>query len=496
MSENPKADNGATVPNIQPATTIARNAFNLLLGQLTTTALAVVLSAALGRSLGAHDFGIYYLMTTTSAFAFVLVEWGQPLLVIRLLAQTPQRSGVVLGTALFLRTIFTLVVTVPAGLVSWFLGYGLHTTSLTVYLILATLPVFLAQGYGMAFRAHDQMGRDATVSVTNKAITLGLTLPALALGMAIPGVVFAQAVAGIVALGVAILLYRRLGAPTLRISSETARELFVAGTPILALTAATSIQPYLDAIVLSKFAPTAVVGWFGAARNILGTLIAPATILGAAAYPRIARASSDREAFRKEVAGALRPLLWLGALAGCGTYLFAQTVISLIYGAKGFGPAATILQVFAPGFLLLFIDILLGNIIYASGRGTGFAVAKVISVAVGTGLDFLFIPWSQRHLGNGGIGVLMAFGLSEFVVFAGAILTLPPKTFQKSAWLDVLRALGAGGATILLFRIFPTLHPGFGIPLSVVTFAIASFAFGLATRRDLEMIRSLVRRGK
>jgi O-antigen/teichoic acid export membrane protein len=99
-----------------------------------------------------------------------------------------------------------------------------------------------------------------------------------------------------------------------------ARQLLAAGVPILAMTAATSAQPYLDAIVLSKLAPANVVGWFGAAKNILGTLMAPAVILGAAAYPRIARASGDPERLRREARSAFRPLLWLGALAGTGPY--------------------------------------------------------------------------------------------------------------------------------------------------------------------------------
>ena len=111
---------------------------------------------------------------------------------------------------------------------------------------------------------------------------------------------------------VAARLHRRLGAPPLRFSSETARELFTAGSPILAMTAAIAVQPYLDAIILSKLAPATVVGWFGAAKNILGTLMAPAVILGAAAYPRLARASADAASLRREVRAAFRPLLWLG----------------------------------------------------------------------------------------------------------------------------------------------------------------------------------------
>jgi O-antigen/teichoic acid export membrane protein len=62
----------------------------------------------------------------------------------------------------------------------------------------------------MVFRARDQMGRDAAVSVANKVLVLGVALPALAAGAGIPGVVFAQAVAGAAALGVAVSLYRGL----------------------------------------------------------------------------------------------------------------------------------------------------------------------------------------------------------------------------------------------------------------------------------------------
>jgi O-antigen/teichoic acid export membrane protein len=473
---------------------MAQNAFFLVVGQVTMTALAIVLSAALGRSLGAKDFGVYYLITTMSTFAYVFVEWGQPYFIIRQVAREPLRSGALLGTALALRAASAIVVTVPAALIAWALGYDTRTTSLSVFLILASLPLFLAQGYGMVFRARDRMGRDATVSVSNKVIALCITLPALALGAGIPGVIFAQAIAGVAALGVAFKLHGRLGAPPLRVSSQTARELFAAGAPILAMTAAVWAQPYLDVVVLSRLVPATVVGWFGAAKTILGTLVAPAAILGAAAYPRIARVSADSAMLRREVRAAFRPLLWLGALAGTGTYLFAGTAISLIYGSRGFEPAATLLQVFAPGVFLLFIDILLGNIIYASGRGTWFAIAKIVSVVVGTVLDILLIPFFQEHFANGGIGVFVAFALSEVVVFAGAMIVLRRGTLEPATALDVARALGAAGATVLLFRLIPTVPPWVGMPVCVAAFAAASLALGLMGRRDLNVLQTLVRR--
>src|SRR5712664_2901101 len=82
---------------------MAKNAFHLVLGQVATTALAIVSSAALGRSLGARDFGLYFLITSFANFAYVLVDWGQIFYVIREVARSPERGSGLLGTALALR---------------------------------------------------------------------------------------------------------------------------------------------------------------------------------------------------------------------------------------------------------------------------------------------------------------------------------------------------------------------------------------------------------
>ena len=179
MSPDTTKRKPATLPAGADGATVARNALSLVAGQAATTALAIVFSAALGRSLGAEDFGLYYLITVMSTFAYVFVEWGQPFFVIREVATEPLRAGELLGTALALRAGLAFAVAIPAGLIAWALGYGGRTSWLLVLLILAGLPLFLAQGYGMVFRARDQMGRDAAVSVANKVLVLGVALPAL-----------------------------------------------------------------------------------------------------------------------------------------------------------------------------------------------------------------------------------------------------------------------------------------------------------------------------
>lgn len=469
----------------QPGGSVARNAFHLVLGQVATTALAIVFSAALGRRLGAADFGLYFMVTTTATFAYVVVEWGQVQFVVREVACAPGRAGVLLGTAMAWRAAGAVPLTLAALLVAWLLGHDGRTLGLLALLMLATLPFFLSQAYAMVFRARERMDLDAQVQVAFKAVTLALALGALALGTGVGGVIVAQGLAGLAALGLAVARGRGLRLPPIRVAGPAFRELLLGGMPILAIGLAVTVQPYLDVLVLSKLVPPAPVGWYGAARNILGTLVAPATILGTASFPRLSRAAGDQPQLQRELRAALRPLLGVGALAGVGTFLFADLAVEIIYGQRGFQPAADILRVSSPALYLVCIDVLLASAVVAVGRPKALAAAKAVNVAVCTALALLFIPWAQARHGNGGIGLVIAFGASEAIMFAAAIRLLPRGTFNRGFAADVARSAAASAATLGLFWLLPPVHPVVAIPLCILVFAAAAVGLGLVRRDEL-----------
>ncbi len=474
--------------------TVARNAFNLVLGQAMTTALAVVFSAAIGRSLGAGDFGVYFLIASFSTFAYVTVDWGQQAYVIREVARHPERGSLLLGTTLVMRAAGAALVTVPSGLAAWALGYDAVTCWYSVIFIAVSLPFFLAQSYGMVFRARDRMDLDAWVSVANKIVLLGLALGALALGEGLPGVLVAQALAGFLALAIASHLYRRMTTGPLRYSSQIAREVLVGGSAFFISIVVSNIQLYIDVVILSKFSPADAIGWYGAAKNIMGTVVAPALILGAASLPHLARTAANRDRFKAEIRAALRPVLWLGALASTGTILFADDAIAIVYGQRHFAPSAIILKVYAPGFLLLFINMLFGNALFALARARAFSVVKIASVVVCTALELVLIPVFQQHSGNGGIGVVAAFAASEFVVFVGAIFLLRREGLGLDIFVDMARALGSGALTLLLFWWMPPLPFVIGAPVCIIAFLLCSAGLGLVQRSDVKFFLALLRK--
>jgi O-antigen/teichoic acid export membrane protein len=473
---------------------VARNAFYLVLGQAVTTALAILFSAALGRTLGAHDFGVYFLIASFSTFAYVLVDWGQNFYVFREVARRPERGSLLLGTTLVMRAAGAALVAVPSGLAAWALGYDAITCWYLVTFIALSLPFFLAQSYGMVFRGLDRMDLDAGVSMANKIALLGLALAALALGKRLPGVLVAQALAGFLALALANRLYRRVMTGPLRYSPQVALQILVGSSVFFTFSVANNIQPYIDAVILSKLAPADAVGWFGAAKNITGTMLAPALILGAASFSRLARATAKGGAFKAEARAALRPMLWLGALASTGTFLFADDVIAIVYGERNFGPSGMILKVYAAGFFLLFIDVSLSYALLALVQAKALSVVKVASVVVSTALELMLIPIFQQRTGNGGIGVAAAFVASEIVVFGGAIFLLRREILRLDVAVDIARALGSAALTLLLFWWMPPLPFLLGVPVCVIAFSLCSVGLGLVRRADVQLLRALVRK--
>lgn len=473
---------------------IARSAFHLVLGQVATTALAIAFSAAIGRRLGAAEFGVFYLVTTASTFAWVVAEWGQGQLLTREVARQPEAAETLLGAGIALRVGAAVPVSLASIAAGWLLGYDGRTLALLALAMATSLPFFVSQAYSSFFRARERMDLDARLSVLFKALTFAFAVVALLLRGGVGGIILAQGAAGAVALAYAIRASRSCGISRLAATRDAARALLRAGTPILAVGLSVTIQPYLDAIVLSRLLPAAPVGWYGAARNIMGTLVAPATILGAAAYPRLSRAAGDLAHFRLELRTAMRPLLGLGALGAVGTYLFADVAIGLIYGARGFGPAAAILQVFAPALFLVCVDVLFQSAVLAVDRGNALAAAKAVNVAVCTGLALLLVPWAQAGHGNGGLGLVAAFGASELIMFGAALWIMPRGSVERGFAGDIGRSILAGGLTLLVFRLLPPLHPALGIPACVAVFAAAAMGVGLVRREEAQAISAMLLR--
>src|SRR6185437_9509101 len=79
---------------------VFRNASLLVLAQALGTPLSILLNVVAARALGPGVFGRYYQAMTFASFIFLLVEWGQPNVLMSKIAVQGAAAGKVLGSAI------------------------------------------------------------------------------------------------------------------------------------------------------------------------------------------------------------------------------------------------------------------------------------------------------------------------------------------------------------------------------------------------------------
>ena len=466
---------------------MVRNIIHLGLGQIATTILTILLNALLARTLGPADFGLLFLVTSIATFVYVVVDWGYGSLIIRETARFPGRSGELLGSALAARTAVALVACAVAVGTTWLLGYDVRTRVLTGTLILAWLPQYLGLSFGWVFRGRERMDRDAALNVALKLSTLIGSVACIALGGRLLGLMVTWSLAGCLTLAIAVLMYRHLRLPAIRATLSSARSLLRDGTPLFAVSLAVAVEPYFNANILYKMTSPAVSGWYGAAWNIAGTLIAPATVLGATIYPRLSVAAANHAEFRRAFEISFRPLFLLAVLGAVGTYLFADVVVGVIYSLQRFGPAADTLRAFSLVMLLMYIDIFLATAIVAAGKAGRLASVKVASVVVTTGLAYLLTPIFQARFANGGLGVMYAMTAGELLMLIAATVLIRAAISARTI-NHMCRSLVVGVVTVLLLRVIPAFEAFLNILAFLLVFVAMSLLTGAIKRDDVRML--------
>ena len=463
---------------------LVRNAMHLATGQVATTALTILLSAVVARTLGAQEFGLLYLVMAVGTFAYVVVDWGHAAYVTREVARRPDRAGELIGTVQAVRAVTVLALCIPVVVSMWAVGYDRGTLLLAVTLLIAWLPSYSAMAYSWVFRGVERMDYDALINVVLKALGLMVSIILLALGGRVLGLILGAFVSGAAAYVTAVYLYGRLSLPQRRIDLGVARELVRGGAPMMAHAIAVAVQPYLNANLLYKLTPAAVVGWYGVSWTIAGTLVAPSVILANAVYPLYSKAAGDAHQLQRVLRMTFRPLLVVATLGAVGTYLFADVAVALIYTEQRFGQAADNLRVFAPTLVLIYADMLFGSVLFAVGKAGRLAGVKFVAVAVTTGISFFLIPYFQSRYGNGGMGVLIGMGAGELLMVAASI-AMVREALERRMLVDVMRAMAAAAGTVFLVQWLPITTPVVTIPLCVLLFLGLSYAFGLVDRTDI-----------
>jgi O-antigen/teichoic acid export membrane protein len=302
-----------------------------------------------------------------------------------------------------------------------------------------------------------------------------------------------QGVGSIVTLLVGVIAALRLGIAVKAPMIKVLRELFQHGAPIAAFSLLIASQPFIEILILSTFAGAAVVGWYGASRNIFGIVVSPAMITLIAMFPELSRASLSLPDLRRVIDTSGRVLFIAAALTSSALYLFADHIIAIIYGHGRFEQAASILRVNAIFVPLLFFGYLLAYTMLAVGRNKAMAIISIVRIAVCVILSWLLIDYWQQRFGNGAIALVIITGVAEIPVVIACLSLLPKGAVGSTTALNMVRACVASLCTVVPLAMLPPLGLLYLAPLFALLFGAAAMITRLVLPSDLRLAIEVVR---
>ncbi|HEY6193917.1 MAG TPA: RtcB family protein [Candidatus Eisenbacteria bacterium] len=396
-----------------PDPAVARNALFRLGAQVVSAAINVAAMVLLGRALGAARYGEYAYLYAFIPLIASACDLGAGMMITREIARCPADGPRLLGAGILIKcavlVLLLLCVTVLVPALSGSAGAAL----MLVIVIAATLDPGQDPA-AWVLRAHARSDLESMLLVASQ----GLWLAAIAVGVARHAGVTVLLAATLLAYVVRValgagLVFRRWGAPVLRIEPARLRALVAQGAPYGAAMLCIVLYGRVGLMMLKALATSRDVAHFQIAYLLSQPLGFIASALALAAFPALAREGRDEPAAAaRRVRGLVRLLLGVSLPLAVALMLLAEPIVGLLFAGRDYRPAASALRLVAPALPLIFMNLLARYVLAAFSQQRWYLGA----VLAGVGVNVLLCSWWIP--GYGLAGACAAYVGAELVVFA------------------------------------------------------------------------------
>jgi O-antigen/teichoic acid export membrane protein len=450
--------------------TIAKNTAFVMLGTAALKAINFLFGIYVVRRLGDDSFGQYSTVIAFVGLFQIFAELGMSQYVMREIARDRSRTRGLFWNLVTLRLLLS------------FLGIGGITVAarLTGYAPALVLGVFfytwtfVLSAFDAAFdtvlTANERFDYVTTLAILGQLAFVVLGSVVLFAGWGFIALVAVGLLAMLPKLALAVWALRRNGLLVWppEINPRLWPALVKGGIPFGFSSLALTIAFSLDTVMLSKFQPPHVVGWYSVAYGLVLSLAYTLNGFSRAMVPSLARAYvGDKGRVERWFYRSVKYVLLLSLPIAAGGMLVAFPLIRLLYTAE-FIPAAPALQIIIWDMPFLLLASFCGNMSAVVGEERAAARIYGLSALANAGLNLLFIP-RLGLLGAAFVTVLtdMIASLQFFFLLRGK-MHLPNMT---SVLVRILAATSVMAGAVLLAgnRSLLTLLPvGFSVYVGLV----------------------------
>jgi O-antigen/teichoic acid export membrane protein len=456
---------------------VAGNTAVQVVGKGAVLAMGAGSIAILTRYLGPDDYGRFTLALMYMQLFGVLADVGLFTTVVRDISRDPDRTEELVGNALTLRLLLSIVVIGVAAGVSLLLPYA---PNVRVAILLAGGPLLLGMlnsSLLAVFQARLRMSRAVVADTIGRAAGLALAGTVAALDLGFYAVMGSAAGAALVTLAITWRLSRPLVSVRFLTDRRIWRSLLVASLPLGLALAVNELYFRADTLIISLYRDYDEVGRYTLAYRILELTIALGTVFLTSVFPVIsAYVARADERVRPAIQEAWDAFTIAGVPLAAGGAILAPQIIDLA-GGPDFDGSVTPLQILLAAGALSWLNGVFGYALIAKERQLNALWLNLVGLAFNLGLNLALVP------AYGIVAAAVITLASELVILTGSYF-LMRRYFEFFPTPRVL--LPAAAATALMAGVLWVLRDGSLVvllPLGVALYAGALYAISPLSRR-------------
>lgn len=466
---------------------LTRNFLALAVSRVVQLASGFFVLLAMARTLPLEAFGQYASVTALAGAIVAVTYFGIQQIMIRDMADNRQRAPAVIGQALVLRLLLILAAgLILCGVAAFSDFSGQVLTALVLAFGVEACRATAMLGCAV-FQAYERMDYEPPLSILLGVTSLALVALALWKGMGFVGVLAGLFVAA--GLHMALVWHiacRRLVWPTFDFD-RVALWRMLATASVVGL--GVFFQQNLfrsNTLALTWLADLTAVADFQAPHEFLLKLEIVPQALMLAAFPVLARlAPVDPSGACRLYRLIYRYTLYAMALPSILLALHAEPACLLLFGQK-FGGSAPIMRVLALALTPLALDMLVNNLLVATGQQRYALYYAAAALALNIAGNAYAVP----RFGAGGSAVVALGSYLWLLAFSTRFAAKHGFTPQITG--PLLRVLCACGAC--LGASYPLRQaPVWGALVGATVYAAVLAGLGAFARRDILELRSILR---
>ena len=388
---------------------------------LVTYGIALVMRMVLPRYLGPEGFGRYNWADGFSGAFFVLSALGLDVYIRKEVSVRKDHASEFFGGTLLLQLVLALLL--MGGMVLVMRAGGEPPEVQRLALLLGGYQFFFRLNAILAavLHARERVDGLSVAHVVMKCIWGGGLVLVLVLGLPLPWLAAPFIGAEVVKVVFLLYLTHAHAGLKLRLDLRSTSAALLAALPFFLNEAALATNGRVDVSLLGLVANKTEVGYYGAVWGIAGMTMLLSPILGWVLLPMMSRAASVPEDFTRILRRGLEGVLVVSVPVTLALALGAETWVRLMIGAA-YLPAAPVLRLLAPIFVLTYVATVCGSWLMAASRTWTVTRTSLLAAVLNPALNLLLIPPLLARLGPAGGASATAISLALCEVLVTLIL--------------------------------------------------------------------------